>query len=80
MPTLKQPITQGKLDELLASAKAVHAQNPRANFPMNLTYDELVQFLTCMTVVVCEFCNSVHEPNAPLLCRVIDLNAEVQHA
>ena len=52
MQMLKAPITQSKFDALLADAKAMHDQNPRVNFSMNLTYDELVQFLTCMTVVI----------------------------
>lgn len=67
MQMLKQPITQGKLDELLASAKAIHDQNPRANFPMNLDYEELVQMLTSMTVVVCPHCCVLTQPDLPVL-------------
>lgn len=63
MQMLKTPITQEKLDALLNDAKAIHDQNPRVNFSMNLNYAELRLFLTRMTVVtpdpmLCVHCNS----------------------
>lgn len=73
MQMLKQPVTQAKLDTLLASAKARFDANNRVSFTLNLTYAELVEFIKATTVVLCPLCNSVHDPKMPLLCRVIDL-------
>lgn len=70
MQMLKVPITQGKLDELLASAKAIHDQNPRANFSMNLEYAELVQMLTCTTMVISDSLLEVVRKMLDSDCRI----------
>lgn len=72
MQKLKAAITQDKLDALLNDAKKLYDQNPKVNFPMNLDYDELVQFLTCTTVVtpdptLCVHCNSEYAHSEILL-------------